>query len=317
LVVKVFICCLRGTHMREAKYIWLNGELVPWKEAKVHVLSHALHYGTGVFEGLRCYETPQGPAIFRPRDHFRRMLNGTRLYGIEMPYGVEELVGATKELIRANGLSSCYIRPIAFFGYGEMGVRPKGCGVDVAIAAWEWGKYLGEASVNGVRVMVSSWRRISRETLMPMVKCSGHYVNSMLASREASLAGYDEAIMLNQDGYVAEGPGENVFLVKDGGLITPSLSSCILPGITRDTVIELARDMGLEVSEREVLRDELYTADELFFAGTAAEITPIVEVDGIRIGDGRPGEITKKVRDAYYRAVRGEEERYRKWLEYV
>lgn len=303
--------------MQEAKYIWMNGELIPWNGARIHVLTHALHYGTAVFEGLRCYETDTDPAIFRPREHFRRMLNGTRLYGIKMPYGIDELLEATKELIRANGLKSCYIRPIAFFGYGGMGVRPKDCKVDVVIAAWEWGNYLGKESKNGVRVMVSSWRRISREMLMPMVKCAGHYVNSMLASVEAVSAGYHEAILLNQDGYVAEGPGENVFLVMSGELVTPSLSACILPGITRATIIELVKDMGFKVSERDVMRDELYLSDELFFAGTAAEITPIVEVDGRRIGNGSPGESTKRIRETYYRVVKGEEERYRKWLEYV
>ena len=296
--------------------IWMDGELVPWAEARVHVLTHTLHYGSGVFEGIRAYPTKQGPAVFRLTDHIRRLHDSADLFLMDMPYSVEELVEATKETVRANAVDSCYIRPIAYLGYGEMGLNPLPCEVNVAIAVWPWGSYLGDEGVrNGVRMKVSSWRRIDPNVNPVAAKGTGIYVNSQLAKVEALKAGYDEAIMLNTHGFVAECTGENLFVVRDGALITPPLSSGALEGITRASVMTIARDLGIDVREDNLLRSDLYLADEAFLTGTAAEIVPMRSVDDREIGE--PGEITRKIQEIYFATVHGEEDRYKDWLEYV
>jgi len=303
--------------IEESRYIWMNGELVPWQEARIHILSHVIHYGSGVFEGIRCYRARQGPAVFRLRDHIRRLFHSAKAYFMEIPYTQEELQKACVEVVRANGLEECYIRPIVYRGYGEMGLNPLSCPVEVAVAAWRWGRYLGRAFEEGARVIVSSWRRISSETLPATAKACGHYLNSQLAKVEAVKAGCDEAIMLNVDGYVSEGTGENFFIVRDGVLYTPPVEASILPGITRDTVMRLASDMGYRVVERFMSRGEIYTADECFLTGTAAEVVPVVVVDGRPVGDGKPGPVTRRIQEAYLRVVRGEDSRYEDWLTYV
>jgi branched-chain amino acid aminotransferase len=300
------------------KYIWMNGKLVPWARAKIHVLTHTLHYGMGVFEGMRCYLTEKGPAVFRLKDHIRRLENSAELVGMKLPYSGDRIARATKETIKANRIKECYIRPIAFYGYGVMGLNPEGAKVDVAIAVWPWGTYLGEEGLrNGVRVKISRWRRIHPLILPPQAKVVANYANSILAKVDALESGYDEAILLNLDGNIAEGPGENVFLVKGGRLITPTVSSGALSGITRDSVIKIAQEEGIAVEERDVSPEDLYSADEAFFTGTAAEVTPIREVDGKRIGDGKRGPITERLQRIYFNAVRGKEPKYRAWLDYV
>jgi branched-chain amino acid aminotransferase len=296
--------------------IWMDGELVPWAEAQVHVLTHTLHYGSGVFEGIRAYPTKNGPAVFRLTDHIKRLHDSADLFLMEMPYSVEELVEATRETVRVNKVDSCYIRPIAYLGYGEMGLNPLPCEVKVSIAVWPWGSYLGDEGVrNGVRMKVSSWRRIDPNVNPVAAKGTGIYVNSQLAKVEALKAGYDEAIMLNTHGFVAECTGENLFVVKNGVLLTPPLSSGALEGITRASVITIARDLGVEVREDNLLRSDLYLADEAFLTGTAAEIVPMRSVDDRVIGD--PGEITRKIQEIYFAVVHGEEDRYKNWLDYV
>jgi branched-chain amino acid aminotransferase len=301
-----------------ADLIWMNGELIPWEDAKVHVLTHGLHYGTGVFEGVRCYRTPRGPAIFRHQDHIERLFKSAELYYMPLPYTREELRAATHELIGRNGLDECYIRPIAFRGYGHMGLFPLEAPVDVAIAVWPWGAYLGEESLeNGIRAKVSSWRQISAQALIPHSKASGQYLNSVLAKIESHKAGYDEAILLDQNGEVSEGSGENVFLVRDGQLVTPCETAHILGGINRDSVAQIARDLGYEVEERGVARAELYMADEVFLTGTAAELVPVREVDDHVIGEGRRGPITQTIQEAFMDALRGRSERYAQWNDVV
>lgn len=296
--------------------IWLNGKLVAWDEAKVHVLTHALHYGSGVFEGIRAYETKQGTAGFRLTDHMGRLLNSAKIYLMEIPYSLDELVEATKETIRANKLKSCYIRPIVYRGYGEMGLNPLNSPVDVAIAVWEWGTYLGEEGIkNGIRAMISSFQRISPNSLPPAAKATGQYINSILAKLEAIYSNYEEAIMLDDRGFVSEGSGENLFVIKDGIIYTPSTASSILEGITRDTVMKIATDLGYQVIERDLVRSDLFLADEVFCTGTAAEITPIREIDKRQIGD--PGPVTKKLQEKFFAIVKGEDEKYKDWLEYV
>lgn len=300
----------------EVRYIWLNGELVAWAEARVHVLTHALHYGSGVFEGIRAYPTARGPAVFRLTDHMRRLVQSARIYRMELPYSVEELVRATKELIRANGLDSCYIRPIAYRGYGEMGLFPLKCPVDVAIAVWPWGAYLGDEGIeHGIRAKVSSFRRIDPNSLPPAAKATGQYINSILAKLEAVESGYDEAILLDSRGFVSEGSGENIFVVRGGEVLTPPVGASILEGITRDTVMALARREGFRVMERDLVRSDLYLADEVFFTGTAAEVVPIREIDDRRVGE--PGPVTRAIQRAYYQLVRGELPGFEAWLEYV
>lgn len=304
--------------MQPVAKIWMDGELVPWEEAKVHVLTHALHYGSGVFEGIRAYETKRGPAVFRLPDHLRRLFRSARVYHMDIPYTVEQLAEATKLVVRANGLRSCYIRPIAFRGYGEMGLNPLPAPVNVSIACWPWGAYLGEESLEvGVRAKVSSWKRVEHNMLPPGAKATGLYISSGLAKVEALKAGYDEAIMLNVAGHVTDGPGENLFIVKDGVVITPPLSAGCLDGITRDSVMTIARDLGYQVVERDLSRFDLYTADEAFYTGTAAEVAPIREVDDRPLGAGGRGPVTKELQETFFAAARGEIPRYEHWLSYV
>jgi branched-chain amino acid aminotransferase len=304
--------------VQPADLIWMNGEFVPWDEAKVHVLTHGLHYGTGVFEGIRCYDSEAGPAVFRHQDHLDRLVRSAELYYMPVPYDREQLRQATLELIGRNGLRECYIRPLVFRGYGTMGLFPLEAQVDVAIAVWEWGAYLGEEGKrDGIRAKVSSWRRISPDSLIPHAKASGQYLNSVLAKIESHKAGYDEAILLDDHGHVCEGSGENVYVVQDGVIVTPPQTASILDGITRKAVLQIARDLGVEVVERDLARAELYLADEVFFSGTAAELVPVREVDDHAVGTGRPGEVTRAVQQAYEDALRGRTERYREWLDPV
>jgi branched-chain amino acid aminotransferase len=298
--------------------IWMNGDFVPWEDAKVHVLTHGLHYGTGVFDSMRCYETELGPAVFRGRDHIERLLRSAELYYMPVPYSLEELRAATLELVARNGLSCCYIRPIANRGYGQMGLNPLDAPVDVTIACWEWGAYLGEEGKrDGVRAKVSSWRRISSDSLIPHAKASGQYLNSVLAKVESLKSGYDEAILLDDHGHVCEGTGENVYIVRDGEIATPGQHNSILDGITRRSVIQIAQDLGYTVVERNVARAEMYLADEVFMSGTAAELVPVREIDDHLIGTGRPGEITHVLQAAFEDAIHGRSERYREWLDVV
>jgi branched-chain amino acid aminotransferase len=302
--------------MRETEKIWMNGELVDWADARVHVGAHGLHYGTGVFEGIRCYETERGPAVFRLNDHLLRLENSAQLLYMELPYAVDELRSACHELIAVNGLPECYIRPIAFYGYGELGVHTKGNPIDVVIMSWPWGAYLGEeGQTAGIRVMISSWRRVGPNTIPHVAKATGIYLNSMLATHEAARAGYDEAILLTEDGYLADGSGENIFVIKDGVVATPDLAASILPGITRNTVIQIAQDLGYPVVEKRLIRTDLYLADEVFMCGTAVEVTPIRSVDDHEIGP--PGAVTKEIQKAYLDTVRGRSERWAHWLDYA
>jgi branched-chain amino acid aminotransferase len=302
--------------MKETPKIWANGELVDWGDAKIHIGAHALHYGSGVFEGIRCYETEDGPAVFRLTDHLQRLHNSARLLGMEVPYSVEELRSACYDLIGANGLPECYLRPLAFYGYGELGVRPAGCPVDVFIMSWPWGAYLGDGALErGVRAKISTWQRIGPNVIPHVAKATGVYLNSMLAVMEASQSGYDEAILLTQEGYIADGSGENIFVVKNGSLSTPDLSSSILPGITRDSVIQIAQDLGYPVQETNLIRADLYLADEVFMCGTAAEVTPVRSVDDRETGD--PGPVTRAIQEAYLDTVRGLRGQWSHWLEYA
>ena len=302
--------------MQTAELIWMDGEFVAWEDAKVHVLSHAFHYGTSVFEGERAYETAKGPAIFRHQDHLDRLEASAKLYYMDLPFAKEQLRTATHELIARNGLKSCYIRPIVFRGYGPMGLDPEDNPIHTAIAVWEWGAYLGDdAKLNGVRAKVSSWRRISPQSLVPHAKAGGQYLNSVLAKIESKRAGYEEAILLDDKGHVCEGTGENIFIVKDGVLATPPQTASILDGISRKSIIEIAGDLGYEAVERDVARAELVLADEVFLVGTAAELTPVREIDDIEIG--APGEITRQIQQIYDDALHGRAERYAKWLDVV
>jgi branched-chain amino acid aminotransferase len=305
--------------VEQADLIWHNGELVAWEDAKVHVLTHGLHYGTGVFEGERAYDTPKGTAIFRHRDHLARLLRSAELYYMPVPYTLEELRAATHELISANGLRECYVRPIVFRGYGHMGLYPLDCEVSVSIAAWPWGAYLGEESkLAGIRAKVSSWRRISADSLIPHAKATGQYLNSVLAKIEASKAGYQEAILLDSHGMVCEGSGENIFVVRDGRIFTPPQSAGILDGISRASLLTIARDRGYEVVERDMARAELVLADEVFMTGTAAELVPVREIDDHPIGDGDgAGPITRELQGVYDRALRGQEPQYAEWLDVI
>jgi len=299
--------------------IWMDGEFVDWDDAQVHVLSHALHYGTGVFEGIRCYDTREGPAIFRWEKHAERFFRSGQPYGMEIPFSEDELREATVELIRRQGLDSCYVRPLAFYGYNSLGVSPGDCPVQVIVAAWPWGTYLGEDALEeGVAVKVSSWRKYHSSQMPTTAKTTGTYVNSLLAGEEARRHGYVEAIVLNKDGQVAEGPGENLFLVRDGELYTPGLSQSILDGVTRDSVITLARDMGYTVYDQATIsRGELYTADELFFTGTAAEITPIRQVDNVEIGSGSRGPVTEEIQSRFFDVVERRTDQYTDWFTFV
>ena len=301
--------------MEKSEWIWMNGEIVPWEDAQVHVLSHGLHYGTGVFEGIRCYATDRGPAVFRHRDHLTRLAKSAELYYLPLPYAVGELRDATCELIRRNGLESCYIRPIAFRGYGEMGLYAQSAPIDVMIAVWPWGAYLGEEGKrNGVRAKVSSWRRISPDGLIPEAKACGQYLNSILAKNASVEAGYDEAIVLTIDGHVSEGSAENLFMYKDGVFVTPPVTDDILEGVTRQLIMGMIREeLGKTVIERSIDRTELYTCEELLLCGTGAQISPVVEVDRRVVGNGRVGEFTQELQSIYFGAVRGESPKHKDW----
>jgi branched-chain amino acid aminotransferase len=302
--------------MDQVDLIWKNGELVPWAEAQTHVLTHGLHYGTGVFEGIRCYETEQGPAVFRNRDHLKRLGQSAELYYMPLPYTPEELRLGMHELLLQNGLKSCYIRPLAYRGYGEMGLYAKSAPVDVIMAAWPWGAYLGEESAGkGIRAKVSSWRRISHASSIPHAKASGGYLNSILAKTESHNSGYDEAILLDERGFVCEGSGENIFLVREGEIVTPPHVAAILDGINRKSVIQIARDLGYTVVERDIARSELYLAEEVFMTGTAAELVPVREIDDHTLGG--PGEITRQVQAKFEDALYGRAPEYREWLDFV
>ena len=296
--------------------IWFNGELIPWGDAKIHILTHTLHYGTGVFEGIRAYETDDGPGIFRLTDHMRRLHQSAQIVGMELPYSVDELVQAAKDTVASTGLDACYVRPIAYYGYGEMGLNTIPCSVDVAIACWPWGAYLGDdAATKGVRMKISSWTRHDHNTMPPASKTTGNYVNSSMAKVEALKAGYDEAIMLNPHGFVSECTGENIFCARNGVLITPPLASGALEGITQSSVMTIARDFGFETKVGNIARSDLYIADEIFVCGTAAEVSSVNSVDDRPIPC--PGEATVAVAEAYARVVRGEEPQYKDWCELV
>ena len=298
------------------KFVWMDGKLVPWEDAKIHVLSHTLHYGSGVFEGIRCYETKRGPAVFRLTEHIERLFRSAKIHMIDVPFSPQQIVEGTGELIRANELKSCYVRPIIYHGYGEMGLNPLKAPVNVSILTWAWGAYLGEeAFTKGVKTMISSWQRYDTNAIPPAAKATGQYLNSSLAKMEAIRSGYDEAIMLNREGFVADASGENVFIVRDGVLFTPPISAGPLEGITRGSVMTIAEDLGIDVKNRNIVRSDLYTADEAFMTGTAAEVVPIRSVDDRDLGD--PGPITKKVQETFFAAVKGEVEKYSDWNEYV
>ena len=300
--------------MQELDKIWRNGELVDWADATIHVGTHALHYGSGVFEGIRCYETSKGPAVFRLTDHLQRLHDSARLLTMEIPYSVEELRAASFELLSANGLPECYLRPIAFYGYGELGVSAGSNPIETVIMSWPWGAYLGEDGLrNGISAKISSWQRIGPNVIPHAAKATGIYVNSMLAVNEANRAGYDEAILLTADGYVADGSGESIFVVKGGRIFTPSLATSILHGITRDTVIQIAQDIGYPVLETNLIRSDLYLADEVFMTGTAAEVTPLRAVDDVELG---VGPVTLELQGAYLDTVRGRSDRWAQWREY-
>lgn len=296
--------------------IWMNGQLVDWADAKVHILTHTLHYGTGVFEGIRAYETARGPAVFRLTDHIVRLHNSAKILMMPMPYSVEGLVQACKDTVRSTGLPSCYVRPIAYYGYGEMGLNTIPCSVDVSIACWPWGAYLGDDAVTkGVRMKISSWQRHDHNIMPPASKTTGNYVNSSLAKVEALRAGYDEAIMLNRAGLVSECTGENLFVVRGGVIITPPLSAGALEGITQHSVMTIARDLGFECRVGEIARSDLYVADEVFVCGTAAEVSAVNSIDDRPVPC--PGPITKAIAEEYGKTVRGEVDKYKEWVEHV
>ena len=301
--------------MQETEKIWMNGELVDWGDAKVHVGVHGLHYGSGVFEGIRCYDTPKGPAVFRLGEHMKRLHNSARLLYMQIPYSVEELKAATNEVVAANGLPECYIRPIAFYGYVQLGVAARSNPVETVIMSWPWGSYLGEEGLtNGIRAKISSWQRIPPNVVPHVSKATGVYLNSMLAVTEANNAGYEEAILLTPEGTVADGSGENIFVVRDGVIYTPDLATGILPGITRDTVTQIAQDLGYTLVENAIIRSDLYLADEVFMCGTAAEVTPLRSIDDHEIG---VGDVTRAIQSAYLDTVRGKSERWSQWLDHV
>lgn len=300
----------------EVSKIWMNGELVDWKDAKVHILTHALHYGSGVFEGIRAYDTKKGTHVYRLTEHIMRLMRSAKIYMMDVPYSIEELVQATKEVIKANDLESCYIRPIIYRGYGEMGLFPLQAPVDVAIAVWPWGTYLGDDGIkHGIRAKISSFRRFGPNSMPPAAKATGQYINSSLAKVEAVKAGYEEAILLDDQGNLSEGSGENLFVVRNGVVATPSTSCDVLEGITADTVFTICRDEGIPLQQKVMVRSDLYVADEAFLTGTAAEIVPLREVDDRVIGE--PGPITRKIQDIFYGIIKGENEKYGDYLEWV
>ena len=302
--------------LQKVHKIWMDGDLVDWDDANIHILTHSLHYGCGVFEGIRAYATSQGPAVFRLTEHVQRLFNSAKIFMIDVPFSVGQVIEAVKETVRVNGLESCYIRPLVYLGYGEMGLNPLPCPVRVAVAVWPWGTYLGDEGVQrGVRVKISSWQRHDPNAMPPAAKGTGMYLNSSMAKVEALKAGYDEAILLSPQGYVSECTGENIFVVKRGRIVTPPTSAGALQGITQASVMTIARDLGFEFEVEHILRSDLYTADEAFLSGTAAEIVPIRSVDDREIGERGP--ITQKIQETFFAAVKGEVDRYKDWLEHV
>ena len=298
--------------------IWMDGEFVGWDEARVHILTHSLHYGCGVFEGIRAYPTDRGPAVFRLTDHIVRLFNSAKIFMIDVPFTPEEIIEATKATVRVNGLSECYIRPLVYLGYGEMGLNPLPAPVNVSIAVWPWGAYLGDEGIaNGVRMKISSWQRHDPNAMPPAAKGTGMYINSSMAKVEALKAGYDEAILLSPQGYVSECTGENIFVVRHGKIITPPLSAGALEGITQSSVMTIAKDLGFEIEVGNILRSDLYVAEEAFLSGTAAEVVPIASVDDRLVGDGKPGPMTRQIQEIFQAAVRGKVDRYKDWVEHV
>lgn len=299
----------------ESRWVWMNGELVPWRHANVHVSAHALHYGSGVFEGVRCYETADGPAVFRMEAHLDRLFASAQVYGIEIPYSADDLAEAVRKVISHNQFTSCYVRPICFYGSDGLGLHPRHCPIEVFILAWPWATYLGSKGIeNGIRATVSPWLKFHSQMMPTTAKACGQYVNSILAVRDAIARGFDEALLLDAYGYVAEGSGENLFLVRSGKLITNEERHSILMGITREAVIEIARDLGYQIETRAIQLDDLLTSDEAFLTGTAAEVTPIREVDNTVIGTGAPGPITKRIQEIFFAATQGRDPRYQQWL---
>jgi branched-chain amino acid aminotransferase len=302
----------------QSKWVWMNGRVIPWQDATTHVSTHALHYGSGVFEGIRCYETPDGPAIFRLSAHLDRLYNSARVHGIDIPYTPSELSEGICELIERNEFRSCYVRPLCYFGSSSLSLHPAKCPVEVAILTWPWAPYLGAAGLeNGVRITVSPWKKFHSEMMPTTAKACGQYINSILAVREAVSRGFDEALLLDVDGHIAEGSGENLFIVRKGELLTNDERHSILMGITRNAVIQIARDLGYEVTSRALSLEDLANADEAFFTGTAAEVTPIREVDGVLINGGQRGPVTQDIQRVFFSAVAGHDERYRDWLHFV
>ncbi len=300
----------------KSEKIWMDGQLVDWDDAKVHILTHSLHYGCGVFEGVRAYATAQGPAVFRLTEHINRLFDSAQIFMLEIPFSREELIEATKETVRVNNLESCYIRPLVYLGYGEMGLNTLPCPVNVSIAVWPWGSYLGDEGLkHGVRMKISSWQRHDPNAMPPAAKGTGMYINSSMAKLEALKAGYDEAILLSPQGYVSECTGENIFVVRHGKIITPPLSAGALEGITQSSVMTIARDLGYECEVGNILRSDLYVAEEAFLTGTAAEVVPIRSVDDRELGE--PGPITRQIQETYFATVRGEVDRYKDWLDHV
>lgn len=300
--------------VKKVDTIWMNGKLVKWDDAKIHILSHVVHYGSGWFEGIRCYDTKKGSAIFRLDAHLRRLYDSAKIYRSEIPYEKKDMAQAIKDTIKANNLKACYIRPLVYRGYGEVGVNPLGCPIDVAIAVWEWGAYLGdEALENGIDVCVASWQRSAPNTFATMAKSTGNYLNSQLIKLEAIAGGYVEGIALDYTGNVSEGSGENIFLVRDKTVFTPPIAAALLPGVTRSAIIAIAKDLGYPVVEMQLPREMLYTVEEVFFTGTAAEITPIRSIDKIVVGEGKPGPVTKKIQQAFFDIVKNGNDKF-KWL---
>jgi len=302
----------------ESKYLWMDGELKHWNEGSIHVMSHALHYGSSFFEGIKCYETSQGPAVFRLKEHMIRLHESASIYNMSLPFSVDELVKAVEDLIKANHLKSCYIRPVAFYGYDTLGVHPKKCPVQIAIATFDWGAYLGEGAIeNGVRVTVSPWRKFHSSSLPTVAKAGGQYLNSILAAQDAQEKGYDEGLLLNGDGNIAEGAGQNIFIVKNNEIYTNAEDSSILMGITRETIIQLLTDLEYKIHIGKLSLGQLFNADEAFFTGTASEVTPIREVDKRLIRHGKPGAITKLIQETYFNVIKGRNNKYDDWLTYI
>ncbi|MCF6436596.1 branched-chain amino acid transaminase [Pseudoalteromonas sp. MMG022] len=303
---------------KTSELIWHNGEMIPYEQATTHILSHAIHYGSSVFEGIRAYDTPKGPAIFRLKDHIKRLYDSAKIYRIEIPFTEDELMQACRDAVKANGFTNAYLRPFAFLGNVGLGVHPKSHKADVSVAAMEWGTYLGDGSLEqGVDACISSWTRLAPNTMPTGAKAGGNYLSSQLITAEAKRHGYVEGIALDVNGYLSEGAGENLFVIKNGVLFTPPTTACILPGLTRDTIIKLAQSRGYEVREESIAREALYLADEFFMTGTAAEVTPVRSVDQIQIGDGKRGPITKELQQAYFDLVKGQSEDSFDWLDYI